>query len=308
MLNKVVLVGGGGYLGQVLVKHYTYKAKEIIILSRSATRSKIANCRTVVWDAKSRGSWENELEAADLVVNLCGKNVNCRYTEAAKAEIFRSRLVPTELIGKAIAAQDNPPKLWINLASATIYRHAEDHPQDEETGEIGSGFSVDVCTAWEKTFCEAETPNTRKIVLRTGVVFGSGDGAFPRLKNLVLFGLGGHQGTGTQYVSWIHEQDFARITEWVYEQGKDRQTYNCTSPEAITNKTLMKQIRKTSGIPFGLPSPRWLLEIGAKLIGTETELILKSRWVYPKRLLEEGFVFAFPKAEHAIREIMSIRT
>ena len=137
---------------------------------------------------------------------------------------------------------------------------------------------------------------------------GSADGAFPRLKALVRAGLGGHQGTGSQRVSWIHEQDFARITEWVFENKKGEATYNCTAPEAVTNEELMKLIRKTYGIPFGLPSPQWLLEIGARLIGTETELVLKSRWVYPKRLLDEGFVFTFPKTEPAIHEIMSTRT
>lgn len=308
MLNKIVLAGGSGYLGQVLAAFYKDKVSDTVILSRKQTKHNPANCRTVLWDAESRGDWEKELENAEMVINLCGKNVNCRYTEKAKAEIFRSRLVPTKLLGTAISACDNPPKLWINLASATIYRHAEDRPQDEETGEIGSGFSVDVCKAWEKSFWDTETPGSHKVALRTGLVLGRADGVFPRLKNLVLTGLGGHQGTGTQYVSWIHEQDFARITEWVYNGHKDKAVYNCTAPETITNRELMELIRKTSGIPFGLPSPQWLLEIGAKLIGTETELILKSRWVHPKRLLDEGFTFSFLEPAHAIREIMSTRT
>jgi uncharacterized protein len=307
MLNKIVLAGGSGYLGRVLAKYYKSKAGEIVILSRSCTGSKQANGRTVVWDAVHRGDWENELNGADLVINLCGKNVNCHYTSEAREEILRSRLEPTALLGRAIRELTAPPKLWITLASATIYRHAEDRPQDEETGEIGSGFSVDVCTAWEKTFWEAETPNTRKLVLRAGLVLGGADGVFPRLKNLVLTGLGGHQGTGSQMVSWIHEHDFARITQWAYEKEKDKTVYNCAAPEAVTNHELMKLIRKTYGIPFGLPSPQWLLEIGARLIGTETELVLKSRWVYPGRLLEEGFNFIFPRAEHAIHEITSSR-
>jgi uncharacterized protein len=308
MLDKLVLAGGTGYLGGVLAAYYKDKAKEIVIFSRSEATGKQGNCRTVTWNTETGGNWEKELEGADLLINLCGKNVNCRYTPANKAEIFRSRLVPTGLLGAAMKSLARPPKCWINVASATIYRHAEDRPQDEETGDTGSGFSVDVCKAWEQNFWKQETPQTRKVVLRVGLVLGRADGVFPRLKRLVSLGLGGYQGTGKQKLSWIHEQDFARITEWVYQNPKPSPVYNCTAPEVVSNNDLMQLIRKTHGVPVGLPAPQWLLELGAKLISTETELVLKSRWVYPKRLLEEGFSFNFPKAEPAVREIMSTRT
>ncbi|WP_121355143.1 TIGR01777 family oxidoreductase [Flavisolibacter nicotianae] len=308
MFTKIILAGGSGYLGKVLADYYKDKAKEIVIFSRSEADTGRPGCRIVKWDAESRGGWEAELDNADMVINLCGKNVNCRYTAKNRAEIFRSRLVPTTLLGEAIAGASRPPKLWINIASATVYRHAEDRLQDEETGEVGSGFSVDVCTAWEENFWKTETPQTQKLVLRVGLVLGRADGVFPRLKRLVATGLGGHQGTGNQLVSWIHEQDFARVTEWVFGQQKRADVYNCTAPGAVSNRKLMQLIRQTYGIPVGLPTPQWMLEIGAKLIGTETELVLKSRWVYPRRLLGEGFTFSFPEAEHAIHEIMSTRT
>lgn len=307
MFNKIILAGGSGYLGTVLTDHYRDKAREIILFSRSGAQKK-PGARVVPWDARTSGNWIKELEGADLLVNLCGKNVNCRYTARNKAEIFQSRLVPTTLLGNAVAAMENPPKVWINVASATIYRHAEDRPQDEESGEAGSGFSVDVCKAWEESFWKVETPKTKKILLRVGIVLGRSEGAFPLLKRLALFGTGGHQGTGTQYISWIHEQDFARCTEWVFNRGRDGGVYNCTAPGAIPNRRFMQLLRKSLGVPVGLPSPQWLLEFGAKLIGTETELVLKSRWVYPKRLLQEGFTFHFPEPEHAINEILSTRT
>jgi hypothetical protein len=308
MLNKIVLAGGSGYLGHVLADYYKDKAKEIIVFSRREVGGKCAKVNTVPWDAETRGEWEKVLEGADILVNLCGKNVNCRYTDKAKAEISLSRRVPTELLGAAIAEMANPPKLWINSASATIYRHAEDKPQDEETGEMGAGFSEDVCKTWEDCFWKTKTPGTCKVLLRVGLVMGRSDGAFPRLKRLAALGLGGKQGPGSQYVSWIHEQDFARVTEWLFLHPEHTGVYNCTAPEAIPNKDFMKIIRKAYGVPFGLPSPQWLLEVGAKLIGTETELILKSRWVYPKRLLEEGFRFHFPNARQAVQEILSTRT
>lgn len=307
-MKKIVLAGGSGYLGQVLADYFKDKAKEIVIFSRREGDTKAGNVRTVRWDARNRGDWEKELEGADLLVNLCGKNVNCRYNEKNKAEIFRSRLVPTEILGAAIAGLNNPPKCWINIALATIYRHAEDRPQDEDDGEPGSGFSVDVCQAWEQRFWETETPETKKVILRTGLVLGRSDGVFPRLERLVVTGLGGYQGDGMQYVSWIHEQDFARAVEWICQNPAPSEVYNATAPEAVPNREFMTLIRKSYGVPFGLPTPQWLLELGAKLIGTETELVLKSRWVYPKKLVTQGFQFCFPKAEHAIKSILSTRT
>jgi len=302
--KKIVLAGGNGYLGRVLIDYYQNKAKEIVVLSRHEKFTE-QNVRTVVWDGKSSGKWTAELVNADILINLCGKNVNCRYTDQNKAEIIASRVLPTELLGMVIHDMFEPPKLWINITSATIYRHAEDRPQDEETGEIGKGFSVDVCKAWEAAFDKYDTPKTRKINLRMGIVLGRKDGVFPRLLNLVKMGMGGMQGDGRQYVSWIHEHDAARVTEWFYDRPDLLGTFNCTAPNAVKNEQLMALIRKSYGIPLGLPAPKWLLEIGAIVIGTETELILKSRWVVPKRLLDSGFEFEFEKAGEAVRDILN---
>ena len=303
--NKIILAGGNGYMGQVFAEYYRNLAAEIIILSRRPA-DKQGDITTLVWNGVNEGEWGSSLDGADLLINLCGKNVNCRYTAKNKAEIINSRIHPTKLLGDVIANLQSPPKLWINITSATIYRHAEDRPQDEETGEIGYGFSIDVCRQWEQTFFETSTPNTRKIALRMGIVLGSRDGAFPRLLNLVKFGLGGRQGDGQQYVSWVHEQDAAKCTEWLMQHKELEGVINCTAPEAVKNAEFMKLIRNAYGVPFGLPSPAWLLELGAVVIGTETELILKSRWVAPKLLVDSGYSFIFPKAAHAIKDIISI--
>ena len=305
--NKIVLAGGNGYLGNVLAEYYRHLAREVIILSRKPREQK-ENVTTILWDGTTKGSWVQALEGADLLVNLCGKNVNCRYTDKNKKEILDSRIIPTRLLGDVISSMQNPPAVWINIASATIYRHAEDHAQDEQHGEIGYGFSIDICKAWEEAFAQAKTPLTRKITLRLGIVLGRSDGVFPRLLNLVKFGLGGKQGDGQQYVSWIHEQDFAACTEWLLQHKECNGVYNCTAPVPVKNTIMMKAIRKAYGMPLGLPAPAWLLEIGALLIGTETELILKSRWVIPARLQQEGFTFGYTHAEHAIHDLLSIRT
>jgi uncharacterized protein (TIGR01777 family) len=304
--NKIILAGGNGYLGRILAAYYRPLAKEVLILSRKAKPAD-GNIKTLLWDGCSAGAWVPELAGAELLINLCGKNVNCRYTQTNRAGIINSRVIPTTLLGKVINGMPDPPKLWINITSATIYRHAEDHPQEEETGEVGYGFSIDVCRSWEEAFFQAPTPRTRKIALRMGIVLGRTDAAFPRLLNLVRCGLGGRQGDGQQYVSWVHEQDAAKCTEWCLQQENLQGVLNCTAPVPVKNTDLMADIRHAYGIPFGLPAPAWLLEIGAWLIGTETELILKSRWVLPKRLLDSGYKFLFPQAAHAIKDILSIR-
>jgi uncharacterized protein (TIGR01777 family) len=305
--HKIVLAGGNGYLGTVLTEYYKDKAAEIVILSR---KEKLAekNIRTVVWDGKSRGRWTAELVNADILINLCGKNVNCRYSEKNKAEIIASRVVPTGLLGGVIHDMLEPPGLWINITSATIYRHAEDRPQDEETGEHGEGFSVDVCEEWEYAFNKWDTPKTRKVALRMGIVLGRNDGVFPRLLNLVKLGMGGRQGDGRQYVAWVHEVDAARSTEWIADQPEATGIFNCTAPVPVKNNLLMCTIRSIYGIPFGLPAPKWFLQIGAAIIGTETELLVKSRWVLPTRLLDAGFRFQFEKLDNAVKDILKRKT
>lgn len=297
--HKIVLAGGNGYLGNVLADHYKNIANEVIILSRHLKPTD-GNIKTLVWDGKHEGDWLTELENADLLVNLCGKNVNCRYTEKNKQEILASRIEPTSLLNHIVLKLQHPPKLWVNASSATIYRHAEDRPQDELNGEIGYGFSVDICKAWENTFFKVNTPHTRKIALRVGIVFGKHSAVFPRLLNLVKMGLGGRQGKGQQYVSWIHEDDVARITEWLLQHPHVNGIINATAPNPVKNEEQMCLIREVYGKQFALHAPKLLLSIGAMLIGTETELILKSRWVAPARLLEAGYRFKFVYMKDAI--------
>ncbi|BAV08295.1 hypothetical protein SAMN05421788_112103 [Filimonas lacunae] len=306
LYQKIVLAGGNGYLGGVLVRYFKDKAASIIILARKASPD-VDNVQTIVWDGVTQGAWCTALEGADMLVNLCGKNVNCRYTAQNQRALLESRLLPTRALGVAVTGCKLPPELWINVTSATIYRHAEDKPQDEATGQIGYGFSIDICKAWESAFFDMSAPRTRKIALRMGIVLGRKDGVFPRLLNMVKLGLGGKHGVGEQYIAWIHEQDVAGSVEWLLQHTEIEGVINCTGPEPVRNKDLMKDIRRAYGAPFGLPAPQWLLDAGAMLIGTETELLLKSRWVAPQKLLDSGYVFLFTRASYAIHDILSIR-
>ncbi|WP_228450774.1 TIGR01777 family oxidoreductase [Chryseolinea soli] len=304
-MNKIVLAGGSGYLGSVLARYFSAQAKEVVILSRRS-QPDAGNIRTVVWDAKHLADiWARELDGADLLINLTGKNVNCRYTPENKKEILDSRLDSTRVLGEAVRRAAVPPRVWIQSASATIYRHAEDRPMDEATGEMGEGFSVDVCRAWEKIFWEQDTPATRKVLLRVGIVLGMSDGAFPRLLNLVRAGLGGKQGNGHQYITWIHEDDVAAIMHWLYDHETLQGTFNVTSPTPVVNADFMRTLREVCKVPFGLPSPVWLLKLGAVFIGTETELILKSRRVVPARLLAAGYQFKYSALPLALRSIVA---
>lgn len=306
LYKKIVLAGGTGQIGQALCGFYKNAAEKIIILSRGPGKQD-ENLYYIQWDGKNQGSWSKEIDGADMLVNLTGKNVNCRYNEKNKKEIFDSRTNSIQALTEAITTCKEAPGLWIQGASATIYRHAEDHPMTEEGGEIGEGFSVEVCKKWEKTFWEqtADFKDMQKAVLRTSLVLGKKEGVFPRLGNLTRFGLGGRQGNGKQWVSWIHETDVCRIVEWIANHPEVNGTINCTAPGPVKNKDFMAVIRKAYGMPLGLPSPEWLLEMGAIIIGTETELILKSRWVLPEKLLKTGFQFQYPDISSAIDEIVS---
>lgn len=302
-MKKVVLAGGSGFIGSALVNFYKEKATEVVILTRGKSLGH-GNVRSVHWNGKDLDKWAEELEGADLLINLTGKNVNCRYNQKNKDEIFNSRVNATAALGKAFSNLRTPPKVWIQSGSATIYRHAQDRPMDEITGELGEGFSVDVCNAWEKTYWEQDIPNTRKVLLRIGIVLGKSDSALPRMLNLARFGLGGKQGNGQQYMSWIHESEVVSIIDWVVNHQEITGTFNCTSPKPLTNADFMRCIRKVCNVPFGVPTPAWLLTVGAWLIGTETELILKSRWVLPRKLQEAGYVFKFPELSVALRDIL----
>ena len=292
-MKKIVIAGGTGFVGSFLRKKFMESGVEVLIVSRKDGDIHWNNTSALI----------NAIDDSDVVINLAGKSVDCRYNEVNKREILESRIETTRQIGNAIPQCSRPPKIWINASTATIYRHAEDRPMTEQHGEIGSGFSVDVALQWEKTFFETQLPRTRQVALRMAIVLGNG-GVMQPLKRLTQFGLGGKQGSGTQMFSWIHIDDLYRIILFVIREENLEAVVNCASPYPVTNEVLMKSVRKAMGIKIGLPAPRWLLEAGAVLIRTETELVLKSRWVVPARLLDRGFEFKYPKIELALKQIL----
>lgn len=300
-MKKLILAAGTGFLGQALAEHFKNQFDEIVILTRGEPATN-ENVRRVHWNAKTFSGWENELENASVLINLAGKSVDCRYNEANKAEILASRINSTSMLNLAVRTCANPPKHWLNAATSTIYRHSLDRQMDEITGEIGDDFSMNVAKAWEAEFFSVETPQTLKTALRTSIVLGKNGGAFLPLKNLVRMGFGGKQGNGRQFISWIHETDFVRAVGFCIEK-KIAGAVNIVSPEPIRNALFMKTLRRVLGVRAGIPIGKRLLEFGAKIIGTETELVLKSRNVIPKRLLENGFGFQFPTLEKAIQNL-----
>jgi uncharacterized protein (TIGR01777 family) len=297
--KKIIIAGGTGFIGNFLKEYFRAKSGKVIILSRSRTREE-GNVSYLQWDGKTVGNWKESLEGAEILINLAGKSVNCRYTKKNKKEIFDSRMNATKVLGEAVKQLQHPPAVWFNSASATIYRHAEDRPNDEYNGEYQDDFSVQVCKKWEQSFNEIKLPDTRKIILRMAIVLGNKDGVVSRFKNLVHFGLGGKQGNGNQYFSWIHEEDLAAVIEYLYNHAELEGIFNCSSPEPIKNKELMQTYRNVLKPLIALPATKWMLKLGATLIGTEPELLLKSRWVLPKRLLEAGYQFKYVDIKSAL--------
>lgn len=292
-MKKLVLAGGTGFIGTYLARHFRLLGFEVIIISRGAG--------DLTWS--DHAGLVGALENADALINLAGKSVDCRYNEHNRKEILLSRTETTRILGEAIGACQHPPRLWINSSTATIYRHAEDRPMTEASGEMGTGFSVEVAKAWEAAFFSFQLPDTRQVALRIAIVLGNG-GVMKPFLHLVRYGLGGPQGHGRQMFSWIHIEDLFRCIRFVMDHEDLSGVYNCAAPGPVTNTDLMHTIREITGTRFFLPAPAWLLGIGAWLIRTETELILKSRWVIPEKLLRAGFVFAYPSLDGAIRQIV----
>jgi len=297
MLKKIVIAGGTGFIGKYLTAQFSAMGYHVLIISRQE--------KSVQWN--NENEIINALENAELLINLAGKSVDCRYNEKNREEILKSRTETTRILGEAIMKCARPPELWINSSTATIYRHAQDRPMTESTGEIGSGFSVDVAKNWERAFFEFQLPNTRQVALRIAIVLNEGGGVMKPFLNLVRFGLGGMQGGGDQMFSWIHIEDLYSIILFLKTHTDLEGVFNCAAPNPVDNRTLMKSIRQTMGVKIGLPSPTWLLKIGAVMIKTETELILKSRWVIPEKLLQYGYKFNYPTIEAALRNILERR-
>jgi len=254
------------------------------------------------WDAKSQGSWIDLLEGSDILINLTGKCVDCRYTAKNKAEILSSRLDSTRVLNEVIQELENPPKVWLNASSATIYVHAESQKMTESQGVIGDDFSMNICKKWEVEFYANELPSTRRVAMRISIVFGKTGGAYPKLSQITKLGLGGHQGSGEQMVSWIHIDDFCDAVQFIIDNDHLEQSINITSPNSLPNNSLMQKMRAKTGALFGINQPVALLELGALLIRTETELLLKSRNVHPERLLENGFTFQYEKMEEVLAD------
>ncbi len=293
MKQKIIIAGSNGFIGKYLVQEFEALHFEVLQISRHPKQIQWHDTEKIV------SSFENAL----AVINLAGKSVDCRYTENNKKEILNSRLKTTQIIGNCINQCQNPPEIWFNSSTGTIYRHETEKPNTENNGINGEGFSVGIAQQWEKAFYDFNLKNTRQIALRMTIVLGKNGGALKPLVNLVKFGLGGKQGDGNQYFSWIHIFDLFKAILFLINNKNISGSINLAAPNAVKNHELMRQLRTQLKIIFGFPSPKFLLEIGARIIKTETELILKSRWVYPEILLENGFKFEFEKIDVALENL-----
>ncbi len=294
-MKKLVIAGANGFLGRYLTRYFCAKGWEVVGLARRE-EGLDPGCRYVVWDGKTIGNWASELNGADAVINLAGRSINCRHNKRNKTDIISSRVESTTVLGQVIGACPNPPLVWLNASTAGIYADAEKNPQGEGA-KLSEGFFVDVARAWEGAFMSARVPEeVRRIALRTSMVMADEDGTvYDYLLKLAKLFLGGSAGGGKQMVSWVHVEDYCRAVEWLTEHHDIRGVINITAPDPLTNEKMMQRFQKVAKRPFGLPAARWMVKLGALLMGTEAELVLKSNWVLPRRLLQNGFVFKYPE-------------
>jgi uncharacterized protein len=307
---KIVIPGGTGQVGGLLSRAFQAEGHEVVVLSRGAARGP---ARVVPWDGQHLADWAGEIDGADVVINLAGRIVDCRYNEENRRQILESRVLSTRVVGEAIARAASPPRVWLQASTATIYSHRYDAPNDEASGLIGGQepdaptkwrFSIEVATAWERTLDEAATPHTRKVKMRAAIILSPDRGGiFDMLLRLVRFGLGGRAGSGRQYVSWVHDADFVRALRWLIDHDDLEGPVNIAAPHPVPNTEFMRALRDAWGRPLGLPAAEWMLELGTWVMRTESELVLKSRRVVPGRLLASGFSFQFPTWPEAARDL-----
>lgn len=302
-MKKIIITAANGFLGNNLCKHFA-KSYEVIALVRTLLPNK-ANITYVKWDGKTLGDWKSHFDGAHALINLAGKSVDCRYHEENKRLILQSRLESTNILAEAIEGCTVKPTVWINSASATIYAHSLENANSESKHVIGSGFSVDVCQQWEKAFFDFIHDDVRQVALRTTIVLGENGGAFPVMKRMVKFFLGGKQGKGNQMISWIHIDDFTNAVDHVLNHNEIEGVINIGSPNPVRNTEFMKKLRSACNRPFGFPAPKWLLKFGARIIKTETELILKSRFIEPEKLKQSGFEFDYPLIDKALNSLVN---
>ena len=307
---KVVIPGGSGQVGTVLARAFHGDGHDVVVLSR---RHDVRPWRVVAWDGATLGDWQREIDGCDVVINLTGRSVNCRYTAANRDEILQSRLSSTRVVGQAIGRAARQPRVWLQASTATIYAHRYDSPNDEHSGILGGResnapsswrFSIDVARAWEDAFEEAVADGTRKVALRSAMTLSPDPGGvFDTLLGLARHGLGGSAGHGRQFMSWIHYEDFIAAVRWLIDRDDIEGVVNVAAPNPLPNAEFMRVLREACGVSFGLPTSKWMLEIGAVFMRTETELILKSRRVVPARLLENGFTFKYPDWRSAAQDL-----
>jgi hypothetical protein len=307
---KIVIPGGTGQVGQILARALSARGHRVVVLGRGVQ----GEAGRVPWDGRTLGPWAGELDGADAVVNLAGRSVNCRYTRANLQAMMSSRVDSTRVVGLAIEKAARPPRVWLQMSTATIYAHRFDAPNDEATGQLGGEepgvpaywkFSIEIAQAWERTQREAHTPHTRQVALRGAMVMSPDRGGiFDVLRGLTRVGLGGPVAGGRQFISWIHERDFVRAVELLLDREEIAGPVNLAAPNPLPQRAFMAALRAALGSRLGLPATRWMIEIGAFFLRTDSELLLKSRRVIPGRLLEAGFTFEFPEWPAAARDLI----
>ena len=306
---KIVIPGGTGQVGTILNRALTAAGHDVVVLTRRPRRK-----GEIHWDGETLGPWVEAINGSDIVINLAGRSVSCRYTAANLQAMMDSRVNSARVVGESIAAAAQPPRVWLQMSTATIYAHCFDAPHDEATGVFGGtepgvpdywAYSVGIAKAWEREQERAETPHTRKVALRTAMVMSPDrGGVFDVLLRLARLGLGGPVAGGAQYVSWIQDRDFVRAVEFLIDRDDLAGPVNVAAPGPVPQRMFMRTLRAAWGVPVGLPATKWMAELGAFAMRSDTELLLKSRRVIPGRLLEAGFAFDHAEWPEAAEDLV----
>lgn len=300
--KRVVLAGGSGFLGRLLARRLSALNSDVVVLTRSAA-ARIEGARVLPWDGKTLGEWGSVVDGAEAIVNLTGKSVDCRPTEANRREIVSSRVDSVRVLAEAVARCRVPPKVWVQSSSLAIYGDAGDRICNDDA-PTGQGFGADVCKLWEDAFQGVEAPSMRKVVFRIGAVMRPDGVAMRKLLLLTKFFLGGTVGSGRQWISWLHSADMEEMFLWSIANSALEGVFNTTSPNPVTNAELMREIRRAAGRPWSPPTPAWAVRLAAPIIGTDAEIPLTGRRCLPQRFLDLGFAFQHPYLPKVLADVL----
>jgi len=302
---KIVMAGGTGFIGEKVAALMNKEGHTVIVLSRRASRqsrSGTSQRHLVQWDGRHQGPWAQECEGADVLINLSGAPIaDSRWTAKRKQELFDSRVQSTHTLIRAISSWKTKPHTFLSASGVGFYGDRGEEVVDESSPP-GQGFLPELCQVWEQAVKEAETLGIRTIPIRFGMVLGPGGGALSKMTFPFRIFLGGPILPGSQFVSWIHREDLARLIVFLITHSSMTGPVNGVAPKAVTMWDFCAALGKAMNRPSWFPVPQFVLRMA---LGELSTMLTTGQQVHPKKALDAGFSYSYPTLQSALDAIVA---